>query len=379
MQNLMELLLKVNSFIMAIMAISIAMLFFTLRFPDHIALNNYKTSRKVMAFVYLSVGGANLVHFISLILENATTGMIENEAPMIAGIYIIVSSCQAFLITYSLVVLINPGFVTIRTFLSQLIPISLLSIFTVTALLSDNQVLLKTATRIFSLYYIFQLISYTRLFFKEEKRFKKEADNYFSNDERQRLKWIRMAFLSLLGIGIWAFLIVLYPQIVLMERSFSIACIFFYLYFGIRYLNYVPSFQVLAPVIIPQKETGKMPIIDFNYTDLLPKLESWIAKKTFTKCGITISELAKELNTNRTYLSSYINSNKNMNFNRWINSLRIEEAKEMIRNNPELSLNELSETLGYTELSSFSKQFVIIEGQSPSGWRKNNIEIHCQT
>ena len=373
----MEVLLIVNSFIMAIMAISIAMLFFTLRFPDHIALNNYKISRKVMAFVYLSVGSANLVHFATLIFEEAVTGMKTNEAPIIAGLYIIVSSCQAFLVTYSLIVLINPGFVTIRTVFFQLIPFSLLSIFTITALLSDNQILLKTATRIFSLYYVFQLVFYTCIFFKEEKKFRKEADNYFSNDESLRLKWIRMAFLSLLGIGIWALLVVLYPQVVLLERSFSIACIFFYLYFGIRYLNYVPSFQILAPVIIHEKEIGKIPIVDFNYTDLLPKLESWIAKKSFTKSGITVSELARELNTNRTYLSNYINSNKNMNFNRWINSLRIEEAKEMIKNNPKLSLDKLSETLGYTELSSFSKQFTIIEGQSPSNWKKDNVEMYC--
>ena len=77
------------------------------------------------------------------------------------------------------------------------------------------------------------------------------------------------------------------------------------------------------------------------------------------------------LRINRTYLSNYINSTYGLNFNLWINHLRIEEAKQLMGQTPKRSLSEIAERIGFTDLAHFSKQFKLQEGVSPSEWRKN--------
>ena len=90
---------------------------------------------------------------------------------------------------------------------------------------------------------------------------------------------------------------------------------------------------------------------------------------------ITLFEYLRNLNKiigiNRTYLSNYINNTYGLNFNLWINHLRIEEAKQLMGQTPKRSLSEIAERIGFTDLAHFSKQFKLQEGVSPSEWRKN--------
>lgn len=62
----------------------------------------------------------------------------------------------------------------------------------------------------------------------------------------------------------------------------------------------------------------------------------------------------------------------NLSVNRWINSLRIDEAKEIMLHKPDIGLAEIAELVGFADLAHFSKQFKLKEGTSPSAWRKQN-------
>lgn len=72
---------------------------------------------------------------------------------------------------------------------------------------------------------------------------------------------------------------------------------------------------------------------------------------------------------NKRTLSTYINSYYKVNFNTWINSLRIEEVCKLM--NSSLSLTEISEKTGFTDLSSMSKIFKKFKGVTLSEYRKN--------
>lgn len=367
----MELFLKINTLVTAMMCLSVAGLLFALKFPLSDALESYKTSRKVMAFVYLSLGIGNLIHLIYLMSgEVSTYGKFDYA--ITAGVYIIVSSWQSLLITYSLLVLIDAYYVTTKRIIKQIVPVSVFSSLIIAGFYIGNLLYLKNLITAFLVYYLFQLVYYTLLFFRKEEKFRNDADNFFSDGEIRRVKWVRIAFLSALGVGVWAFIIVLFPEVALLERLFSVTVIILYLYFGLKYLNYVPTFHLLKPVIAQKQEseaTEVEALLGLKEKELNEKIQQWIKDKSFAKSGITICSLAEQLNTNRTYLSNYINSQKNMTFNRWLNSLRIEEAKRLMSENPDLPLGELIYRVGYTEQSCFSKQFAMIEGCSPSHWK----------
>lgn len=100
------------------------------------------------------------------------------------------------------------------------------------------------------------------------------------------------------------------------------------------------------------------------------RLAEWIEQRGFLNARLTIIQLSKIIGINRTYLSNHINSTYGLNFNLWINHLRIEEAKQLIKQSPKRNLSEIAEQIGFTDLAHFSKQFKLQEGISPSEWRK---------
>lgn len=111
-----------------------------------------------------------------------------------------------------------------------------------------------------------------------------------------------------------------------------------------------------------------------NYVELLrPRIAKWVESKAYMREQFTIEELAAKLYTNKTYLSSFIREEYGMNFSGWIAHLRIEEAKRMMRENPDQKLIDVAFNVGFSSLSYFSSVFSKIEGVSPSVWlRKAN-------
>ena len=97
------------------------------------------------------------------------------------------------------------------------------------------------------------------------------------------------------------------------------------------------------------------------------------SRKAFLKSGITMDDLAKFLGTNRTYISSYFNTEKGITFRQWINILRIEEAKLIITDDSKITMTELASRLGYADTSTFFRQFKAKEGVQPSVWKQKNL------
>lgn len=100
------------------------------------------------------------------------------------------------------------------------------------------------------------------------------------------------------------------------------------------------------------------------------KLQKWVESKGFCQTGVTINDLSKQIGINRTYLSKHINECYSCNFNCWINKLRVCEAEEMMRRNPDLPLSDVAEQVGYADISHFSRQFKHIKGEPPSSYGK---------
>lgn len=88
----------------------------------------------------------------------------------------------------------------------------------------------------------------------------------------------------------------------------------------------------------------------------------------FKKPGITIEEVSKLLNTNRTYLGKLIKDSYSCTFRDYVNGKRIEEAKKLLLAQPDIKLDAVAESVGYADASHFSKRFKEIEGESPKAW-----------
>ncbi len=91
-------------------------------------------------------------------------------------------------------------------------------------------------------------------------------------------------------------------------------------------------------------------------------------KKLFEKCELTLVELAGILSVHPNHLSQVINEKEGKNFYEYINSLRIEEFKRLLKQpeNKQYTIIGLAYQCGFNSKSSFNRYFKKVTNLSPS-------------
>lgn len=84
--------------------------------------------------------------------------------------------------------------------------------------------------------------------------------------------------------------------------------------------------------------------------------------------NLNLTDLADKYHFNHSYLTRIFKKQKGQSPLKLINSLRIEDAKELLLN-PELSIREISEMLGFSDQHYFSRSFKNSTGLSPNEYR----------
>jgi AraC-like DNA-binding protein len=101
------------------------------------------------------------------------------------------------------------------------------------------------------------------------------------------------------------------------------------------------------------------------YNNLLELMEQ---EKIYLNNKLTIDEVAKKINTNRSYLSQMINDNFKTNFNNFINEYRVKEAQRLLLENDanNYSIEGISLSVGFSSKSTFNSAFKKFTGIRPS-------------
>ena len=96
-----------------------------------------------------------------------------------------------------------------------------------------------------------------------------------------------------------------------------------------------------------------------------------IKEQVYTKSDITVDYLSKQLSSNTKYISKAIKEETGMNFNTFINTFRIEEAKKLLRDkiSSTWSLDAVAEQSGFNNTTSFFQAFKKNTGLTPSAFR----------
>lgn len=124
-----------------------------------------------------------------------------------------------------------------------------------------------------------------------------------------------------------------------------------------------------TPFIIPEK----------TELVILEKLKKFENSNQFLNPELSLNSLAKEFNTNTSYLSEIINKHIGKNFKTYINELRIRYITQKMQENPEYltyKISYLADEAGFTSRTSFTTIFKSVTGISPSVFieslQKNN-------
>lgn len=355
--------------------LAMAFVFLTLPLSENIALKKYRLSLKFLAFGYFSLA---FFKVLLIILDYSLINILSAER-------IAISSLQATLFTVALIVLINPRFVTRRYLIRQLFPVFGFLVFYITCRTVWGNVIINTfdefgqfmfhpcmiARELFAMYYVFQLIYLSVLFYRQVGQFEWELKNYYSECSSKCLPWIKFSYLGVLTIGIGSF-VSCFVMTNVWVFGFLVFYTIFYLSFGIYYIQYPRKFVYLEPTITfvgvkPEEVKALSNKKRLDWSELKRQI---IADKYYLKQGVNIEDMARYLKIGRTTLSTFINNEEGVNFNMWINLLRIEEAKKLLQSHPEFSLTQISEQVGYSELSNFSRQFKLLTKTSPTEWKQ---------
>ena len=153
----------------------------------------------------------------------------------------------------------------------------------------------------------------------------------------------------------------------------------FYIYLYCSYMNYLLFYEQVEQVFESEMSSdadtsamavGEMQALPPCFADIAERMAVWIEEKGYLKLGLTLKELSDILKTNRTYLSSCIKLVYQLSFREWISSLRLEYAKTMLKECPELTIAEIAEKSGFQSASHFIRLFKEKEECSPARWRK---------
>jgi AraC-like DNA-binding protein len=96
-------------------------------------------------------------------------------------------------------------------------------------------------------------------------------------------------------------------------------------------------------------------------------------KKPYLDFDLTLQKLAAQLDLPEKELSLLINQKIGKHFFDFINEYRIEDAKMLLKNQPQLTVLEILYEVGFNSKSSFYTAFKKETNITPSDYRKSNI------
>ncbi len=103
------------------------------------------------------------------------------------------------------------------------------------------------------------------------------------------------------------------------------------------------------------------------------KIEDYVKfNKSYLNPNLSLETLSKELNLSEGYISQLVNKNSNVNFNDYINTLRINEAKNMLTNEDynNYTIVAIGLEAGFNSKSSFYTAFKKFTGKTPVEFKK---------
>ncbi len=113
-------------------------------------------------------------------------------------------------------------------------------------------------------------------------------------------------------------------------------------------------------------------IISDNIQKNLNKIINYIDSH-YTDNDLSLELLAEKVNISVSYVSAILKKERNTTFVKYLTTLRMEKAKELLKN-PNLKIVDIAESVGYSEAYYFSHSFKKYQGVSPKEYRNNETE-----
>lgn len=106
--------------------------------------------------------------------------------------------------------------------------------------------------------------------------------------------------------------------------------------------------------------------------NLMEQMSALIEKEElFRRKNLRITDVASELGTNKTYVSALLNNLSGETFTSLITRLRVEYSQKLMREHPDMLLDDVADQSGFSSRTTFFRSFRAIAGTTPYEWKKS--------
>lgn len=342
------------------------------RTPDKPIFKNYIRSRRVMGSALFLLGVNYTIHMLcNLRFHNPNAAILMNLSTYYMTSWLFSSSLNS---------LLDKNCLTNISFLKHTIGWIFFTILSGCVLFVFKGGLQLAGLLIMTIWFLVYAFVLARRLIISYKRAVKAFDDTHSDDIGAYIKWLSIFTYWAVIYGVCCGLLTFLPGNLI--YLWIISSIPFYVYLYCSYMNYMLFYEQVETILEKeldsdvQDEPALMPEnIPSSYSAIAKKLESWTSQDAYIRQGLTIEDVAEAIGTNRTYLAGYIKFAYQLSFREWITWLRIDYAKRLLVERPELTVAGVSEMSGFLSLSNFTKVFSEKENCSPAKWRKTKASI----
>lgn len=360
------------------------MLFFGFYFlfaktPEKKIFKNYLRSRQIMGIAMLLLSANYSVHFFfGIRFKNADSSILMNMSTYFL--------CYS-LFSSALIMLLDCFYITKRRVWTHIILWIIFSTLSgVVAFLVPSGIIQKISLFALAVWLVVFGVVLARRVIVAYRRAIRIFNETQADDIGAYIEWLSIFTYWVVIFGVGCGLLTFLPDKYVF--IWILSSIPFYCYLFYSYQNYLLFYEQVEnafeqdiqseeelltnsgtePEMVSEEE------IPVSYTGIIEKVDNWIKTDGYVKQGLTIKELSEILHTNRTYLSAYIKTTYKMTFREWITGLRLEYAKNILKEHPEINIQKLAESSGFLSRSNFIKSFTEKEGCTPGKWKKANLE-----
>lgn len=126
---------------------------------------------------------------------------------------------------------------------------------------------------------------------------------------------------------------------------------------------------------VSENSTPSYAEFNTNENGILGKVLDIISKHS--EQALSVPELASRCNCSVSFLNHLFKSSTGTNIRSYINWVRIEKARSLLKN-PRLSISEIASLVGFNDADYFSKIFTTLTGQTPSSFRNPSKTDHTR-
>lgn len=280
------------------------------------------------------------------------------------GRELIIGNFYAWLLLHYPVTVLRPGWQNIRRALEALLPVAVIAIID-----EVFPIDLRWLLAIWPIMWVIILGIHIR-------KYRQWCEENYSTMANIDVQWIVRYIIMLLFSGV-AYTIMSFSYTVAHAFTVKWLLLLLLVYSTEQILYRQDPWNLLrrakaAKAAMAEEETGDVDP-DLMSGEYKATLEQWMAtEKPYLNPEFRLIDLREVLPLNRTYLSQLINSAYGCNFYQFVTNYRIEEAKRLMREQPDMKMQDIAEQCGFSSPVVFSRTFTRETGVSPSEWSIKN-------